>query len=72
VVRPPPVGFDDWQSRWGSIAALRAVAEVVFDACSPADLRVLTRSRELPPPIERDQVWRLATEGGIDRAVLPA
>jgi S-DNA-T family DNA segregation ATPase FtsK/SpoIIIE len=62
---------DDWQSRWGSIAALRPIAELVFDACSSADLRVLTRSRELPPPIGRDEVWRLAANGGFERSVLP-
>jgi S-DNA-T family DNA segregation ATPase FtsK/SpoIIIE len=62
---------DDWQSRWGSIAALRPIAEFVFDGCSPADLRMLTRSRGLPPPIERDEVWRLAANGEFERTVLP-
>ncbi len=63
---------DEWQSRWGAIAALRPVAELVFDGCSPADLRVLTRSRELPPPIGRDQAWRLAADGAVERTVLPS
>jgi S-DNA-T family DNA segregation ATPase FtsK/SpoIIIE len=62
---------DDWQSRWGSIAALRPIAELVFDGCSTADLRVLTRSRDLPPPMARDAVWRLAANGEFERSALP-
>jgi S-DNA-T family DNA segregation ATPase FtsK/SpoIIIE len=63
---------DDWQSRWGAIAAFRPVAEFVFDGCTPADLRALTRSRELPPPIGPDEAWRLEPDGRFARTVLPA
>jgi S-DNA-T family DNA segregation ATPase FtsK/SpoIIIE len=62
---------DDWQSRWGAIAALRPVAELVFDACSPADLRALTRVRDLPPPLGRGEVWRFALSGVFERSTLP-
>ena len=62
---------DDWQSRWGAIAAFRPVAELVFDGCTPADLRALTRSRELPPPIAREEAWLLTPDGGFERTVLP-
>ena len=62
---------DDWQSRWGAIAALRPVAQLVFDGCTPADLRALTRSRELPPPITRDEAWLLAPDGTFERTALP-
>jgi len=62
---------DDWQSRWGAIAAFRPVAELVFDGCTPADLRALTRSRDLPPPIGPADVWRLASNGAFERSRLP-
>ena len=62
---------DDWQSRWGAIAAMRPVAQVVFDGCTPADLRALTRSRELPPPITRDEAWLLTPDGTFTRTALP-
>jgi S-DNA-T family DNA segregation ATPase FtsK/SpoIIIE len=62
---------DDWQSRWGAIAAFRPIAELVFDGCTPADLRALTRSRDLPPPIGRDEAWRLDPDGTFARTFLP-
>jgi S-DNA-T family DNA segregation ATPase FtsK/SpoIIIE len=68
---------DDWQSRWGALSALRPVAEILFDGCSPADFRVLTRSRELPPPLSPSNglgtaplVWRLEQDGTATRARL--
>jgi S-DNA-T family DNA segregation ATPase FtsK/SpoIIIE len=63
---------DDWQSRWGAIAAFRPVAELVFDGCTPSDLRALTRSRELPPPIAHGEAWRLEPDGTFARTRLPA
>lgn len=62
---------DEWQSRWGALGVVRALAEVVFDKCSTADLRALTRSRALPPPLITGQCWRLAEDGSINRARLP-
>lgn len=60
---------DDWQSRWGALAEAARTAQVVLDACTPADVRALTRSRELPPPLAGlDGVaWLLDPEGPITR-----
>lgn len=64
---------DDWQSRWGALAAARPVAGILFHGCTPADFRALTRSRELPPPASRDSAvcWRLEPDGAVTRARLP-
>jgi S-DNA-T family DNA segregation ATPase FtsK/SpoIIIE len=62
---------DDWQSRWGALAAVRPVAQVVLDGCTPADLRALTRSRELPPPLGRGDAWLLEPDGTVRRTALP-
>jgi len=59
---------DEWQSRWGALAAL-GDAQVVLDACTPADVRALTRTRELPPPLAglRGVAWRLEPGGRLSR-----
>lgn len=62
---------DDWQSRWGLLPAVRAVASVVFDACTPSDLRQLARIRPLPPPLRAEQAWLLRDDGGVGRTRLP-
>ncbi len=68
---------DEWQSRWGAMSALRPVAEILFDGCTPADFRVLTRSRELPPPLSPPNglgtsplLWRLEQDGTATRVRL--
>ena len=60
---------EEWQSRWGALAAVQHIAEVVFDACSTADIRALTRSRELPPPLAgvAGLAWRLEPDGSLAR-----
>ncbi|MCU1439920.1 MAG: cell division protein [Rhodoglobus sp.] len=65
---------DEWQSRWGVLTALRPVAEVLLDGCGIADVRALTRSRQLPPPLDGDSslCWRIDENGGISRARLPS
>jgi S-DNA-T family DNA segregation ATPase FtsK/SpoIIIE len=68
----PPVTVGDveeWQSRWGALAAVRRVADVVLDGCSAADIRALTRSRELPPPLTglAGAAWRLEADGTVSR-----
>jgi S-DNA-T family DNA segregation ATPase FtsK/SpoIIIE len=65
--------LDEWQSHWGALAAMRQVADVVFDGCSPADYRALTRLRELPPPLVGvgDLAWRLRADGTAARVRLP-
>lgn len=63
---------EEWQSRWGALSALRPVAQVVFDRCTPADVRALTRSRELPPPISGDEHgWILTPDAGLQRVRTP-
>jgi S-DNA-T family DNA segregation ATPase FtsK/SpoIIIE len=61
---------DEWQSRWGAIAALRGHAQLIFDGCTPADLRALTRSRQLPPPLTEGHCWRVDDEGRAERVRL--
>jgi S-DNA-T family DNA segregation ATPase FtsK/SpoIIIE len=65
--------IDAWQSRWGLLAAVRDRADVIVESGTPADVRVLTRSRRMPPPLAAQfgLAWRLVAGGGIDRVMLP-
>ena len=65
--------IDAWQSRWGLLAAVRERADMIVESGTPADLRVLLRSRRMPPPLAPrfGLAWRLAADGGIDRVMLP-
>jgi S-DNA-T family DNA segregation ATPase FtsK/SpoIIIE len=63
---------ESWQSNWGGVAALRATP-VLFDGCSVAEFRAITRRRELPPlcaPGER-AAWIVLPDGSVARARLP-
>ena len=64
---------DEWQSRWGALAAVRPHAQVLIDGCSTAEYRAITRSRQLPPPLEglADVCWRLEPDGSASRVRLP-
>ena len=64
---------DSWQAQWALLAALRPHATVLFDGCSLADFRLLSRRRELPPPLSTAQsrVWLLTPDGSVTRARLP-
>jgi S-DNA-T family DNA segregation ATPase FtsK/SpoIIIE len=64
---------DEWQSRWGALAAIRQVANVLIEGCTIADFRALTRSRELPPPVSGSPLpaWLLNEDGSVSRAALP-
>ena len=64
---------DSWQSRWGSLSAVRATANVLFDGCSAAEFRSMTGIRDLPPPVQRGAraLWLLAPDGTLCRAHLP-
>ncbi|MCU1578583.1 MAG: cell division protein [Rhodoglobus sp.] len=64
---------DEWQSHWGALGALRPAADIIFDGCSLADYRAITRSRELPPPLGADPqlCWRLNEDGTASRVRLP-
>lgn len=64
---------DEWQSRWGALAAVRSVATPLFDACSITDYRAITRSRELPPPLPHDPMigWWWTESGEARRMRVP-
>jgi hypothetical protein len=63
---------DSWQAQWGLLGALRARANVVFDGCSLSDYRMISRRRDLPPPLApgRNRVWVLTPGGEVHRASL--
>ncbi|TBN56341.1 hypothetical protein EYE40_02425 [Glaciihabitans arcticus] len=63
---------ETWQSHWGAISTLRGRVPILFDGCSLADYRSLTRERELPPPLRTGtaQLWLLTPEGSVRRAEL--
>ncbi|WP_341952333.1 FtsK/SpoIIIE domain-containing protein [Salinibacterium sp. TMP30] len=65
--------IDEWQSRWGALALLRAHATVLLDGCTLSDYRQVARTRELPPPLSTGSghYWRLI-DGGADRVRLPS
>ncbi|MBH0084505.1 FtsK/SpoIIIE domain-containing protein [Salinibacterium sp. SWN167] len=64
---------DEWQSRWGALAALRHHATIVLDGCSLSDYRQLARTRELPPPLTAGsgEYWCLTDTGPTQRVRLP-
>lgn len=63
---------DVWQAQWSLLGALRPRANLVFDGCSLADYRAISRRRDLPPPLapNRDRVWVLPPDGTVHRATL--
>ena len=65
---------DSWQAQWGLFSALRPGAGIVFDGCSLGEFRMISRRREIPPPLApgRGHVWMLRADGTIIRASLPA
>jgi DNA segregation ATPase FtsK/SpoIIIE, S-DNA-T family len=64
---------ETWQSHWGLLGSLRSTLPVIFDGCSVSEFRVLSRIRELPPPISPGSgaVWLLNPDGVPRRAVPP-
>jgi S-DNA-T family DNA segregation ATPase FtsK/SpoIIIE len=68
---------ETWQSHWGLIGSLRSTMPVIFDGCSVSEFRVLSRIRQLPPPISpaagpaSGSVWLLGTDGVPRRAIPP-
>jgi S-DNA-T family DNA segregation ATPase FtsK/SpoIIIE len=65
---------DTWQSHWSLLAGVRRSHALLFDGCSPADVRALTRRREVPPPFGRGErpLWLLEPDGELLRAHLDA
>ena len=65
---------DAWQAQWSLLGALRPHADLVFDGCSLADYRAISRRRDLPPPLapNRGRVWVLRPDGAVHRATLRA
>jgi DNA segregation ATPase FtsK/SpoIIIE, S-DNA-T family len=61
---------DVWQSQWSLFGSLRRSSQLVFDGCTVAEFRALTRSRSLPPPFPRGEraLWLLEPDGTLTRA----
>ncbi|MCU1444823.1 MAG: hypothetical protein JWP54_481 [Cryobacterium sp.] len=64
---------DTWQAHWPLLAGLRQRAPVLFDGCSIADFRTITRRRDLPPPLAsaRARGWLLGLDGVVRRVSVP-
>ena len=64
---------DTWQGHWSVLAGLRHRAPIVFDGCSIADFRAITRRRDLPPPLApaRARGWLLGVDGVVRRVTVP-
>lgn len=60
---------DSWLSAWSALQSLRRSIPILFDGCSLAEFRSLTRRRELPPPVERSRpaLWLLGIDGCVSR-----
>jgi S-DNA-T family DNA segregation ATPase FtsK/SpoIIIE len=63
---------DTWQTQWSLFGTLQRETDVLFDGCSLAELRAISRSRELPPPFDRGQrtLWLRPRDGQLVRARL--
>ncbi|TFC61426.1 FtsK/SpoIIIE domain-containing protein [Cryobacterium sp. TMB1-7] len=64
---------DTWQAHWSLLTGLRGVAPLVFDGASLADYRLLTRRRDLPPPLAPagSRGWLLRPDGTVHRVTVP-
>jgi S-DNA-T family DNA segregation ATPase FtsK/SpoIIIE len=64
---------DTWQAHWALLGGLRQGAPVLFDGCSIADFRAMTRRRDLPPPLApaRARGWLLGQDGVVRRVTVP-
>ena len=62
---------EEWLNHWALFGALRASFDVLFDGCSIADYRSLSRRRDLPPPMNPGVPgrWLLSSAGVLGRAV---
>ncbi|WP_256041520.1 FtsK/SpoIIIE domain-containing protein [Cryobacterium sp. SO1] len=64
---------DTWQAHWSLLSGLRGVAPLVFDGCSLADYRLVTRRRDLPPPLApaSSRGWLVWPDGTVQRVTVP-
>ncbi|MGY4859872.1 FtsK/SpoIIIE domain-containing protein [Cryobacterium sp. AP23] len=64
---------DTWQAHWAVLAGLRQRTPLLFDGCSIADFRAITRRRDLPPPLApaRSRGWLLDSSGAVCRVTVP-
>ena len=64
---------DTWQAHWSLLTGLRGVAPLVFDGASLADFRLLTRRRDLPPPVAPggSHGWLVRPDGTVQRVTVP-
>lgn len=64
---------DTWQANWSLLTALRSVAPLVFDGATLADYRLITRRRDLPPPLApgRSHGWLVTPDGAVRRTGVP-
>ena len=60
---------DAWQADWSELTRARRELPIVVVGCGVAELRAVTRSREVPPPLKPGEVW-LVEGGEVRRAVL--
>jgi S-DNA-T family DNA segregation ATPase FtsK/SpoIIIE len=63
---------DAWQGQWALLNTLRHRATMIFDDCSLADFRVISRRRQLPPPLAAGSghLWVLHPDGSVKRGTL--
>lgn len=61
---------DAWPNHWMLFGALRASFDVLFDGCTIADYRSVSRRRDLPPPTNpgMPRRWLLTSAGVLGRA----
>lgn len=64
---------EQWQTHSVMLGRLRRENTLVFDGSSLAEFRMITRSRQLPPPLEPNasRVWWLARDAEVVRALWP-
>jgi S-DNA-T family DNA segregation ATPase FtsK/SpoIIIE len=60
---------DTWQAQWAVLTRLRHSSAMLFDGCTLADFRAITRSRDLPPPFSNAlrAVWLQEPAGATIR-----
>ena len=63
---------EQWQRSWRLLQTIRADGELVVDASSAADYRMLTGDRALLPYVlpGRARAWRIDDAGGVTRVVV--